>query len=222
MAWTSALCYAQIAADYATDPAYNDGWQQGDDGGTGALGPWDFRTSYGTTPIHAIDDGLQAGAANSSTFNNIGEAWRLALGSSNALPRAGRALPLEVDQTLRIVIDNPTRRQFFRGYIIRLSTGGANICAEGLPCVPGTNPKERLGVYMFDYDDEQWLVSDLADDDLPSILEDDDTAAAGVQIDIKLTGPETYELTMDPLGVAATYTHSGSLANTGTGAIDWL
>jgi hypothetical protein len=220
-AWSSAVCYAQIAADYATDPAYADGWQDGDDGGTGGLGPWDFDISYGTAPIHAIDDGLQAGTANSSTFNNIGPAFRLALGTSNSLSRGGRALPLGINQTLRLVVDNPTRRQFFKGYIIRLSTGGGNICAAG-PCTPGTNPQERLGVYMFDYDDEQWLISDLADDDFPSTLHDDDTAAAGVQIDITLTGPESYQLVMDPLGTAATFTRSGNLVNTGTGAVDWL
>src|SRR5262245_50089445 len=34
-AWSSAVCYAQLAADNATDPVYADGWQQGDNGGFG-------------------------------------------------------------------------------------------------------------------------------------------------------------------------------------------
>src|SRR5262249_57780985 len=85
----------------------------------------------------AIDDGLQTGSANSSTFNNIGKAWRIALPDSNGLPRAGRGFaPLQVGQTLSVTIDNPTVTQFFKGYFIRLNggTGGVNgnICYGGV------------------------------------------------------------------------------------------
>jgi hypothetical protein len=212
-AWSSALCYAQLASDSATDPVYADGWDAGDNGGFG-FEPWNFDGSY-TDAIHGID--------STSPFNNIGTAWRLAFGS-DGLPRAGRGFePLTEGQTLRMVIDNPTRRVLFKGYIIRFTAGGGNICYGEAPCTSGTMPKERMGVYAFEYGTNgRWLTSDLADDDFQTPLTDVDTAMAGMQIDFTITGPETYELVMDPLGTAATYTQSGSLRNTGAGPVDWV
>jgi len=212
-AWSSALCYAQLASDSATDPVYADGWDAGDNGGFG-FEPWNFDGSY-TDAIHDID--------STSQFNNIGTAWRLAF-DTNGLPRAGRGFePLAAGQTLRMVIDNPTRRQFFKGYIIRFSTGAANICVDGAPCTPGTMPKERMAAYVFEYGtDGHWQTSDLEDDNFQTPLTDVDTAMAGMQIDFTITGPENYELVMDPLGTAATYTQSGNLGNTGAGPIDWV
>jgi len=34
-AWSTAMCYAANSFDSAADPAYSDGWQEGDNGGTG-------------------------------------------------------------------------------------------------------------------------------------------------------------------------------------------
>src|SRR5262249_20562349 len=116
-AW-SAMCYAQVAADSASDPVYADGWQDGDNGGFGFT-PWDFSGSQDTNPptqaaIHGVD--------SSSMFNNIGTSWRMAL-NPGGLPRAGRGFsPLQVGQTLRIILDNPTDYQFFKGYIIRFTS----------------------------------------------------------------------------------------------------
>jgi len=212
-ALSSAMAYAINASDNATNPAYADGWQAGDNGGTGFT-PWNFD---GTTApsIHGVD--------SASTFNDIGTSWRMAI-NPDGLPRAGRGFaPLQVGQTLQMTIDNPAVHEFFKGYIIRLTSGGGNICYGGAPCTPGTTPMERLGVYTFEYfTNGNWLVSDLADDNAPTTLFDVGTAAGGMQISVKLTGPETYQLTMDPLGAGATYTKSGSLAKTGAGPIDWL
>jgi hypothetical protein len=212
-AWSSALCYAQLASDSATDPVYADGWQDEDNGGFG-FEPWDFEGSYAGS-IHEID--------STSQFNNLGTAWRLAF-DAGGLPRAGRGFePLVAGQTLRMVIDNPTRRVFFKGYTVRFTAGGSNLCYGGAPCTPGAIAKERLGVYVFEYGtDGRWLTSDLADDNFQTPLNDVATAMAGMQIDLTITGPESYELVMDPLGTAATYTQSGSFANTGAGPIDWL
>ena len=48
-AFSSAMCYAQIAFDNATDPVYNNGWQAGDNGGFG-FGPWNFDGTYTANP----------------------------------------------------------------------------------------------------------------------------------------------------------------------------
>jgi hypothetical protein len=212
-AWSSALCYAQLASDSASDPVYADGWQDGDNGGFG-FETWDFTGSYAGA-IHEID--------SSSQFNNIGTAWRLAF-TAGGLPRAGRGFgPLVAGQTLRMVIDNPTRRVFFKGYTVRFTAGNSNLCYGGMPCTPGGIAKERLGVYVFEYGTSgSWFVSDLADDEFQTPLNDVATAMAGMQIDLTITGPESYELVMDPLGTAATYTQSGNFRNTGTGSIEWL
>src|SRR5262247_1048900 len=73
-AFTSAACYAAAAMDNASDPVYADGWQAGDNGGSGFT-PWNFDAGYifnGTnytyaSPLYAqIDDGMQSG----SQFSN--------------------------------------------------------------------------------------------------------------------------------------------------------
>jgi hypothetical protein len=264
------MCFAvQLAADYATDSVYADGWQgtttdnttgvvqsAGDNGGFG-FEPWNFDTDWLFNPdppdgIQAIDDGLKAGTANSSTFNDIGKAWRMA-NPGTGLPRAGRGFaPLQVGQTVRIVFDNPTRRQFFKGYFIRFNSrngdtsGGGNICYDypgySTACtaadlndngnnVPlGATPEPKLSLARFEYFDYgQWVVNDGIDSNpgtpqydghyIPLI--DMDTAAGGAQLDLTITGPDEYELTLDPFGPATPYTHTGTLATPGE-PIDWL
>ena len=59
-----------------------------------------------------MDDGLNAGAVGSSTFNNLGKSWSLFNPAAGDFARAGRSMgALQVGQTLRITIDNPTARQ---------------------------------------------------------------------------------------------------------------
>src|SRR5262245_5078719 len=77
-AFSSAMCFAMNAFDSAADPAYADGWQAGDNGGTGFT-PWNFDAgyifggvnyAYAAAGLKTIDDGLQTGGAGSSPFNN--------------------------------------------------------------------------------------------------------------------------------------------------------
>src|SRR5262249_29538592 len=172
----------------------------------------------------AIDDGLQAGTANSSTFNNIGKAWRIALPDSNGLPRAGRGFaPLQVGQTLSATIDNPTATQFFKGYFIRLNggTGGVNgnICYGGSACSPGASPTEKMSFSTFEYfTNGRWSINDAAGG-TPTTLFNTDTAAAGAVFSVTRTGAETYQATMKLLGVAAPYVQSGTF-KTGL-PVDW-
>jgi hypothetical protein len=218
---SSAMCYAvQLANDIATNSAYDDGWQAGDNGGTG-FGAWNFDGTY-TTPApdqQRMDDGLKAGGPNSSTFNDIGEAWTLFnkefVGNERDISQAGRSIsPLQVGQTVSIVFDNPTERMFYRGYTIRFTNGGANSCWEGDNCTttdydPGSIVT-RLAVGTF---------ADLAAptwgrwypfNPTPGYYDDD--TDLGARLDFKLTGPETYELTMTPLDApASAFTHTGNL-----------
>ena len=129
-AWSSAVCYAQLAADMATDPVYADGWQAGDNGGSG-LGPWDFHLTYRSPVQQAIN--------STSPYNQLGTAWTLfnpdappGPGMGTDLGQAGRLIigNLQPVQTISVVIDNPTERRFFRGYTVRFNTGG------GIPSSP--------------------------------------------------------------------------------------
>lgn len=237
-AWSSAMCYAvQLAFDSADDPVYVDGWQAGDNGGTGFTA-WNFDAGYffnGTLyayahpGFHAIDDGLKAGTHYSNPFNNIGRSW--AVGSpadSDGAPRYGRGFPaLQIGQTLSVIVDNPTRRQFFKGYFIRLngSTGGVNgnICNNGHGCTSGATPVNKLTLWRFEYDEPPgiWQIGDGAGDN-NSTLFDTQTAEAGMQVDVTLTGVDTYDLTMTPLANPGTaFTQSGNLRNPGS-PIDWF
>jgi hypothetical protein len=143
-AFFSAMCYA-AAFDSASDPVYADGWQAGDNGGVGFT-PWNFDARYGgganysQAGFKAIDDGLQLGTHYSSPHNSIGRSWDLgSLPGDTGAPHIGRGFaPLQIGETLQVVIDNPMARRFFGGYQIKLNggTGGVN----GNICNPSGNP----------------------------------------------------------------------------------
>jgi hypothetical protein len=153
------MCYAvQLAYDDASDPVYNNGWQEGDDGGTGILGPWNFDGTFRRNPIageddipddgnqQAMDNGLKAGTTGSSPYNDLGRAWTMfnlrgpipgpPAENDTDIAEAGRAINgnLQVGSTIKIVIDNPTEQAFWRGWTIRLNKGGANGCYAGDNC----------------------------------------------------------------------------------------
>jgi hypothetical protein len=265
------MCYAvQLAYDDASDPVYNNGWQAGDDGGTGILGAWNFDGTYTTVPnptpppddLHpyvisqAIDDGLKAGATGSAPFNDIGRAWTLfnpdgpnattppsETGPDNSpsgktdIARVGRPIVgnLPVGSTLKVVIDNPAERRFFRGWTLKLNHGGANQCYAGDNCStelyepdpPGTTPPDpetliypRMSIGTFEYFTYgQWGMSD-ANEPGPSVpLYVKDNIApgqvgtdSGMRIEVTLNTLDTYTATMTPLdNPSAAFTHSGSL-----------
>jgi hypothetical protein len=84
-----------------------------------------------------IDDGLKSGTHFSNPFNDIGRSWVIGTTpGDDGAPHVGRGFaPLQINDTLKVVFDNPTTRQFFKVYFIRLNggTGGANgnICGQG-------------------------------------------------------------------------------------------
>jgi hypothetical protein len=234
------MCFALNSYDDASDPAYVDGWQAGDNGGTGFT-PWNFDSSYfwpvdgnwyphENSEFHAIDDGLNNGTHYSNPFNNIGRAW--AIGNAPINPdgevRAGRGFsPLQIGDTLNVMFDNPTERQFFKGYIIRLNggTGGANgnICANKAACTPmAPQPQEKLGFTRFEYfNDGAWNVYDAAPGATPTGLFDTDTAALGARISVTRTGADNYDVLIDPLSSASSYSASRTFAHSGV-PIDWI
>jgi hypothetical protein len=234
------MCYAQIAADNASDPVYANGWQAGDNGGFG-FGPWNFTGTYNTAVGQAIDSGTQAGGTGSSPFNNIGRAWTLfnANGPNDLGPtgpvgdgpdnppsggtdiaQAGRAilpgLPtagLPVGMTASVVIDNPIERKFFRGYTVRFNTGGGNTVYQGAP-------QSRLAIGNFEYfTNGKWFATGTGGD--PTLFDTD--SDRGMRIDMTLTGVNTFNLTMTPLdNPAGAFSKSGTLDGPAGAPIDWI
>lgn len=227
MALTSAACYAAAAFDSAADPVYADGWQAGDNGGTG-FGAWSFAGTYASVLQQSMDDGLQLGSQSSSQHNNIGAAWTLfnPLGPTPGpdpndgtdIARAGRSISLGIGSTLKMVVDNPTERIFFRGWNIKLLSGGANACYAGDNCsTPGFDPgtiSTRLGIGTFEY----FTYGAWFDGNGGSPLFDTDTND-GLEIAITLTSATTYQVTMTSAGNPV-HMDTGSL--TGSGTVDWL
>src|SRR5262245_34590755 len=118
------VCSAQplTAADYATNSAYADGLQPGDNGGFGFTA-WSMYGTYNSAIQYTMD--------TNSVYNPLGVAWTLfnpngrtpgppfpADDSSNPpeggsdIVRAGRGFsPLRVGQTISTIIANPTERR---------------------------------------------------------------------------------------------------------------
>ena len=127
--YCSAMCYAN-AFDTATDPVYADGWQAGDNGGTG-FGPWSFN---GT-------DATPAGTYQGMTSgSSLGTAWTLFVhDNSTGLANAGCAINggLQAGQTFETVIQNPTAFHFFRGFDMLFTNGPDNsVPGEQRRCTP--------------------------------------------------------------------------------------
>lgn len=110
---------ANTAFDSAADPVYNDGWQAGDNGGTG-LGPWGL-LALGTSSGHftasstgngdGLDDGNTRGAANDRDIDTSGQAWGMYASVDSNADGAGafRSLtggPLSIGQSILIDMDN--------------------------------------------------------------------------------------------------------------------
>jgi hypothetical protein len=213
-AFSSAMTYAAtMAFDTATDAAYDDGWQAGDNGGFG-FGAWDFTGTY-DTPVGQTMDIF-------SHPNDLGRAWTLfnanappGPGTGTDIAQAGRAIPggLKPGDTIHVVIDNPTERQFFRGYTARFNTGGGNT-------VFGGTPQSRMAVGTFEYGTNgKWFATGTGGD---PTLSDVDTSH-GMRIDLTLTGINTFNLKMTPLNnPAIAYQKSGTLDGPAGSAIDWV
>src|SRR5262245_142524 len=247
-AWSSAMCYAvQLAFDSADDPVYADGWQgithagtdgggvqltTGDNGGFGFTA-WNFESAYvssggfnyGNYSYFDIKDIVPAGGP----FNNIGKSWRLASNPTSGTNRAGRGFsPLQIGQTLEVVFDNPTRRQFFKGYFIRLNggTGGVNgnICQKDpAPCTVGGTVARKMYLSRFEYlNDGEWSIVDTGNPDyIGTGVFDTDTAAAGALFSVTRTGDDTYDVLLDPFGPGPSFTASRTFANPGV-PVDWI
>jgi hypothetical protein len=166
-----------------------------------------------------MDDGT-------AIHNQLGRAWTIynpdaPPDTGTDISTVGRGFPaLSTGQRLRVVIDNPIQRQFFRGYTVRLNSGGGSTCYGG-GCTPGTTPVTKLAVGTFEYfTNGSWYVNPSAG--FSSQIFDVDTDG-GVQIDFTLTSASTVDVLMLPLDHPALAEGATvTLTNPATETIDWI
>lgn len=189
-----------VAADYATNSAYNSGWAAGQNGGYG-FGPWSFD---GTDPTPA---GQYQGM---STASALGTTWSLLThDSSSGLANAGRAIPggLQPGQTFESVLQNPQTWQgvySYRGFDLLFTSNDNND-------VGGDNTSAlRLTVFDYFNPSQNWTVTDGNGTAHPT-LDAHTTAAAGMKLDLTLLSTSTYSLTLTPLSdPSMSYTQAGT------------
>jgi hypothetical protein len=236
-AFSSAMCYAaSIAYDTATDVAYDNGWQAGDNGGIG-FGPWNFDGTY-SNPLTVPPNGpgTQQTMDIFSHPNDLGRAWTLFnpagppdTPNGTDLGQAGRAIPggLAVGDTLHLVVDNPTQLHYYRGWTVRFNSGGANAGYNGdNSSTPAFDPgsitgRLRVGAFAGFTPVTNWFAADAGPGATHGTPLTQLDTHNGMRIDFTLTGADTYQLIMTPLNdPSLAYTKAGTLA--GAGLIDWI
>jgi len=217
-----------VGADYATNATYAAGWSAGQNGGYG-WGPWSMDNTGGPSGTNVLQHTMDRG---SSPFNPFGTAWTLYNPRGTApnpayssftcdvpptgtdISRAGRAFPnggLQPGQTFSTIIANPTGRSFYRGYTIILSTGSDNIDYSKV----GT----QIAVGTFEYFSYgKWYTGNtFAYGGIPNLR--DTNTVNGMELDVTMTGTNTYHLYMAPLnnpGLA--YSEDGTVTN----VVNWV
>jgi hypothetical protein len=182
-------CAAAPASDNATDAAYADGWQPGDNGGIGFL-PWDLSFTGVTAPLeqpgpHFIDTAppLPGNTLGAPSFGLTTSA-RPNFGDTSEASRRF-SVPLAIGETFSMDVKgsslNPGVEQFSAGNIIRLLSG---------------DETERFAIFTNNgYQGNQWVASD----DVATPIR----AASEFHIEFTLTSPDTYDFTMRPIAGGA-------------------
>jgi hypothetical protein len=187
------------AADYATNAAYADGWQEGDNGGFG-FAPWSMAGTTGSPTQWTMD--------STSPFNQLGTAWTLFNPLSSDLVKVTRPLatPLQVGQVLAIVFDNPPVVRMYHGFGVGLLSGATERLSAWHYGWPYWSPGAGGNPYGL------WQMG--TDAHLTSLYASN--TSQGVRLEVQLTGANAYSLTMTPLDhPELAYSTNGPLANSG-------
>lgn len=184
---------ANPANDNASNPIYNDGWDNSDNGGTG-FGAWVLSTGVSNSSFF-IGSSAQNAGGSSGNIDVGGKSFGIFANNAQTAADAIRPLTggsLSVGQTITLSIDS--------GFI---QTGGAQ--GFGLQTSAGANRLE----FFFSGGSNSF-----------SLTDNSGTNASGVQftgnglaISFTLTGADTYSMTVTPNGGSAT-PFSGTLAGT--------
>jgi hypothetical protein len=194
---------ALVAFDAADDSAYDDGWSEGDNGGSG-FGAWDFEVfdlgMNGVLAGFGLGSSTSNGSAPSGHIDTGGRAFGL-VSSPDDIALATRSFtggPLAVGQTFTFAMDS--------GFVAQNGDGNsAPAVAVGL--VSSFNPMDlaRLS-FRFDGDNANYVVDDMTMGRDTGVPFTDD----GLQVAVTLTSENTYSLAIDGMS-----TLSGTLFGSG-------
>jgi hypothetical protein len=236
-------CAAAVASDSASNSAYaaetGGAWKglnptsgenpPGADNGGFGFQPWNFAGGFQypeSSPYGRLNHFIDGVDFLHSSYNDLGAP---AFGLTNAnIPfggstaRATRSFDsLAVGSTITVDFDNPVLAPFNPaipdpgGFIIRLNSGGG-------PAISGSGVAQRFGFFTTaGYINGNWATADMAGNSDTGLSSNQTTSGASFRF--TLTGAESYSVEILPrTGGSPLFTHSGSLANTGAGAIDSL
>lgn len=205
---------ASPASDNAANAAYADGWQVGDNGGTG-FQPWIFDYT-GIAPTnhsdHFIDNAPLAGNSLGAPAFGMTDSGRPFFfdTSSSIRPFNG---PLTVGQSFSVDVDGPgfangDPNGFSKGAVVTLLnnvSGGASV-------------SERFGVFTNNqFNNDNWAIT------APSGTGSVDTgipAGSSFHLLLTLTGAESYSVVLSPIGGGSPlFSQSGTLRTSTVGTL---
>ena len=197
-----------VALDDASQSAYVDGWQAGDNGGLGFLA-WEFDNFFEA----AFSPRPEAQFIATNEFVDIpnnGPAFGQTNGNRpywgyTAWAYRPFATPLQIGQTFSVDLDNPILAPLEpfdpAGVMLRLRDSSKN---------------EKLSLLaQSDFNNADWTVFDAAMESTNTGFSSDSTADGGINFALTLTGTESYKLTLTPLPDGDPLQVSGTFRNPG-------
>lgn len=189
---------APIASDIASNPAYDDGWSTGDDGGTG-FEPWALDASNGGFFVgSATSNAAGASLDGDVSINTDGDSWGL-WGDADAVVTATRPFgsSLLVGETFSVLMDN--------GWL-----DPGNVTGIRLEDASGT----ALFTFQFTGGENAYKIID-ASGTVDTGL---GWTPTGLSLNFTLTGEDTYAFTATQLSGEGQYVGAGTLLS--GGAVD--
>lgn len=190
LAFTLSARAASPASDNAGNAPYADGWQDGDNGGTG-FQPWALDYS-GTDPAnhssHFIDNApLTANSLGAPAFGMTDSGRPFFFDTAGATrPFTGA---LSIGQTVSVDIDGPS-----------FANGDPNGFSKGATvALRNDNGGERFGLFTNNlFNNDNWSATNPAGSG--SAIDTGIAAGSSFHMDFTLTGVETYDLVLTPIG----------------------
>lgn len=191
---------AQLAFDNASQPAYSDGWQTGDNGGSG-FGPWQITLNGGIVGVGTSTANGDAKLPTGDIDSAGGLAWSMSSARVVGRPVAVRPLvgALAVGQKLSFEVDG--------------LDAGAN--SDGFVVLVGNAADVRWGLTIHS------LATHAGTDTSGYTLVAERTPE-GMHVDFTLTGPDTYAASVRVLDGSDPVLLSGTLDGAAGPAIDQL
>lgn len=190
---------AVVASDTADNAAYNDGWQSGDNGGTG-FNAWSLSAPSGNSAFlfTSTANGNGDGNSDGDIDGTINRSWGLFGDSTSAAAEAVRSFAfgsLALGHVLHVDMDN--------GFID--NNGNGNAVGLSLRNSSGQNVFE----FLFRGGQSFYQVNDAGGFGNSTIGFSDE----GLELDFRLTSASTYSLAIKGLNPSANNTVTGTLMN---------